>query len=431
MTSSHAHNQDDIEPEVYPREKHNVSRKDIDPDALRIMLRLAQHGFKGYLVGGGVRDLLLGKSPKDFDIATDATPNRIKALFRNCRIIGRRFKLAHVYFRGGKIIEVATFRDHSAPIETLEPGEEPPPEDDVKTRTGRRTAAPEDNRFGTESSDALRRDLTINGLFYDISSFSIIDYVGGVRDLRARTIRIIGDPTERFKEDPVRMIRAIRHAAKSNFRIEEQALSAILDLHGLIESCPAMRVYEEVKKDLVSGSFLSIARLLASARLLQHILPELLIENEALLADGTAFSAALQGLDGLSKRGYEVSPTVVLALIALFTTSAAGVSCSTPKELAASFESSRMLKDSVTKSFTNLAVPRREKEAVANLLRAWWELAQPAGSRKKRSSSKITRPKLVRKNILVGKTIPWRALTAEDRREQMEADLGALLEVLS
>lgn len=430
MTESVAQAHDEHAPTIYPRERHSISRKNIDPDALRIMLRLVQHGFKGYLVGGGVRDLLLGKKPKDFDIATDASPSRIKALFRNSRIIGRRFKLAHIFFRGGKIIEVATFRDLTAPNEVNssqedENGEEPG-QDGLKMRN----RAPDDNKYGTEVTDALRRDLTINGLFYDISSFSIIDYVGGVNDLRSRLVRVIGDPVDRFEEDPVRMIRVVRHAAKTGFRIEEGALSAILDLHGLIESCPPMRVYEEVKKDLISGKFLGIARLLASARLLQHILPELLIENGALLADGTLFSAALNQLDSLSSGDYEVSPTVVLALIAVFSSSPMGAEVVTAKDLHKSFESARMLKELTQKSFSKLAVPRREREAIANILRHWWELEVSGPKRSKRVTSKLVRPRLAKRNLTVGKTVPWRALTNEDRRRQLELDLGAFLDAL-
>ncbi|MCB0309961.1 MAG: polynucleotide adenylyltransferase PcnB, partial [Bdellovibrionales bacterium] len=194
-----------MSPTIYSRSQHNISRSAIDKDALKIMYRLLRHNYEAFLVGGGVRDLLLEKEPKDFDISTDATPNQIRSLFRNCRIIGRRFKLAHIYFRGGKIIEVSTFRDESAPIDVQD--------DEELRRYGRDVKR--DNRYGTAETDAFRRDITINGLFYDLSNFSVIDYVGGMSDLRAKIIRVIGNPDERFQEDPVRMLRVIRHAARA------------------------------------------------------------------------------------------------------------------------------------------------------------------------------------------------------------------------
>ena len=176
----------------------------IDEEALKILYRLNRHGFLAYLVGGSVRDLLLGKTPKDFDIATNAHPQQIRDLFRNSRMIGRRFRLVHIFFKGGKVVEVSTFRSQSEFEETEnEEGEI------VRTES-----------FGTPEEDALRRDITINGLFYNIADFSIIDCVGGMEDLRRGIIRTIGDPNERFKQDPVRMIRVIRHAARTGFAID-------------------------------------------------------------------------------------------------------------------------------------------------------------------------------------------------------------------
>ena len=176
-------------PRILPRPEHNVSRKDIDDDALKVLYRLKNAGFLGYLVGGGVRDLLLARKPKDFDISTDAHPPQVKKLFRNCFIIGRRFRLCHVRF-GRKVIEVSTFRRQAEPEE----GE---------------TLIRRDNTFGTPEEDAFRRDFTVNALFYDVATFSIIDYVGGLEDVQQKVIRTIGDPVVRFREDPVRMLRAV------------------------------------------------------------------------------------------------------------------------------------------------------------------------------------------------------------------------------
>ena len=196
------------EPRVVPRAAHTLSRRDIDSDALKVLYRLRQADHAAYLVGGSVRDLLIGRRPKDFDIGTSAHPYQVKKLFRNCWIIGRRFRLAHVKF-GQKIIEVATFRRQVTPTEerqdaSLEGG--PPPSDGVSDALDH--LIHRDNTFGTPEEDAFRRDFTINALFYDIATFSVIDYVGGLEDLRDGIVRSIGDPEVRFREDPVRMMRA-------------------------------------------------------------------------------------------------------------------------------------------------------------------------------------------------------------------------------
>src|SRR5882762_4244250 len=208
-----------VEPRIVPREEHSVSRRDIDPDALKVLYRLRQYEHVAYLVGGSVRDLLLGRRPKDFDIGTSAHPYQVKKLFRNCWIIGRRFRLAHVKF-GTKVIEVATFRRQVAAGEEVGPDGVPAPIHQPSAEEGGAAPAPNDrplihhdNTFGTPEEDAFRRDFTINALFYDIATFSVIDYVGGLDDLRAGVVRSIGDPVVRVLEDPVRMLRAVALAA--------------------------------------------------------------------------------------------------------------------------------------------------------------------------------------------------------------------------
>src|SRR3712207_1368501 len=200
-----------VEPTIVPRSSHAISRRQIDADALKVLYRLHEHNYVAYLVGGSVRDLLLGRRPKDFDIGTSAHPYQVKRLFKNCWIIGRRFRLAHVRF-GAKTIEVATFRrqvsqQELAAVEEIEPV---PLGDAADGDEQRDRLVHRDNTFGTPEEDAFRRDFTINALFYDIGTFSIIDYVGGLRDLDQRVIRCIGDPHVRFLEDPVRMLRAVR-----------------------------------------------------------------------------------------------------------------------------------------------------------------------------------------------------------------------------
>src|SRR5205085_5151500 len=235
-----------VEPRVIPRSEHSLSRSDVDPDALKVLYRLRQGDHIAYLVGGSVRDLLLGRRPKDFDIGTSAHPQQVKRLFRNCWIIGRRFRLAHVKF-GNKVIEVATFRRQLAPGEEIVAEGVPAP--DPTTPEGQHLIH-HDNTFGTPEEDAFRRDFTINALAYDISTFSVIDYVGGLDDLRAGIVRAIGDPDVRMREDPVRMLRAVALAARLDFQIDQPVLDAAR-VHGdqIARSAPP-RLLEEYYKIL-------------------------------------------------------------------------------------------------------------------------------------------------------------------------------------
>ena len=286
-----------VEPTVVPRSEHTISRRDIDPDALKVLYRLHEHNYAAYLVGGSVRDLLLQRRPKDFDIGTSAHPHQVKKLFRNCWIIGRRFRLAHVKF-GTKTIEVATFRrlieasgvtpEAEAALEI--PADATREEDaisidpdgntlDLEAPRSRRRAEDHliqrDNTYGTPEEDAFRRDFTVNALFYDIGTFSIIDYTGGLRDLDARLIRCIGDPEVRFLEDPVRMLRAVVLAARLEFAIDEDSLEGIFaHKHEIARSAPP-RLLEEYYKILRSGHAAEAFRQLDETGLLREITPEL------------------------------------------------------------------------------------------------------------------------------------------------------------
>jgi poly(A) polymerase len=278
-------------PVVVPRADHSISRRRIDPDALRVLYRLHEHRYAAYLVGGSVRDLLLGRQPKDFDIGTDAHPYQIKRLFRNCWIIGRRFRLAHIKF-GLKTIEVATFRRNipelppngTAGLQTagaagLQTGgefngtpvlvaasPEPPPDLSMLHR---------DNSFGTAEEDAFRRDFTINGLFYDIGTQSVIDYVGGLDDLERRVLRSIGDPRVRFVEDPVRMLRAAVLGARLGFDLDPLVIEAVAEHRALITRASPSRLIEEYYKILRSGYAEASFRALHRLRLLELMAPEL------------------------------------------------------------------------------------------------------------------------------------------------------------
>jgi poly(A) polymerase len=267
-------------PRILPRPEHNLSRKGIDEDALKVLYRLKNHGFKAYLVGGGVRDLLLERKPKDFDIATDAHPQQVKKLFRNCFVVGRRFRLCHVRF-GRKVVEVSTFR-RQAPAE----------EGDTLIRR--------DNTFGTPEEDAFRRDFTVNALFYDIATFSVIDYVSGLEDLTNRLIRTIGDPEVRFREDPVRMLRAVALAARLGFTIHRDTLEAIRFLRGeIVKSSPA-RILDEIYKILRQGASRQTFQLLHDTGLLAYLLPE---ADQAIAEQGERLLGSLSRLDDYRNAG--------------------------------------------------------------------------------------------------------------------------------
>ncbi|MFO7734427.1 MAG: hypothetical protein R6X21_12385 [Candidatus Aminicenantes bacterium] len=255
-------------PVILDRGRHSISRRNIDPDALKVLYRLSNHGFTAYLVGGAVRDLLLGRRPADFDIGTNARPNQIKKLFRNAFLIGRRFRLAHIKFHGGKTIEVSTFRrkpdpeeleaecDDEAPAEDRAEDPADDPEHEDAPPPGRRSGRPplKPIAFGTPREDAFRRDLTINALFYDIATYSVIDYVGGLEDLELRRIRIIGDPDESYTEDSVRIWRVLRHAARLGFSIEERTAAAIPRHRERLAVCAGSRLFEELNKDIKTGN---------------------------------------------------------------------------------------------------------------------------------------------------------------------------------
>ena len=278
-----------VAPIVVSRAEHTISRSQIDPDALKVLYRLNQQQYLAYLVGGSVRDLLLGRKPKDFDISTSAHPSQVKRLFRNCWIIGRRFRLVHVKF-GAKIVEVATFRrkvsaaEAEAALEAAGAGSE--------EGSTPRPRVYHDNTFGTPEEDAFRRDFTLNALFYDIGTFSIIDYTGGLADLRAGVIRCIGDPDERFVEDPVRMLRAVALEARLDFRIDLPILEAIERRRLEMARSAPPRLIEEFYKILRAGVSARTFRGLRETGLLEAIAPELQFRaSDALWQSLTALDA--------------------------------------------------------------------------------------------------------------------------------------------
>lgn len=295
-----------------PRAEHTISRTQIDPDALRVLYRLHQHHYTAYLVGGSVRDLLLGRRPKDFDIGTSAHPYQVKRLFRNCWIIGRRFRLAHIRF-GPKTIEVATFRRKLAAEELAAADAQSLPHAipvQAEDGDGRVRLLHRDNTFGTPEEDAFRRDFTVNALFYDIGSLSIIDYTGGLDDLGGRVIRSIGDPAERFQEDPVRMLRAVAMAARLDFTIDPPIEAAIIAHRAEIAKSAPARLIEELYKLLRSGASERAFRMLAERRLLEPIAPQLQ------KGGGDALWRSLAALDAYRRR-FETTPDTLSNAILL------------------------------------------------------------------------------------------------------------------
>lgn len=287
-----------LDPVILERAQHEISRKNIDRDALNALHRLIDNGHIAYLVGGAVRDLMLRRTPKDFDIVTDATPRKVKRLFRNCRIIGRRFRLAHLHYAGGKIIEVATFRSSGRADQVIRDGE----------------MIRRDNVYGTADEDAHRRDLTVNGLFYDVSSFRVIDYVGGVDDLRSRVIRMIGDPHKSFREDPIRMLRAIRHSVRIDFQLDQETQIAMEQSREEILKANPARLLEELYKDLASGharNFFSVLYGNGFLELLMPALTKVLVQDEK----RNEWIAGLERLDGQRVQGHKIHQALGIAAL--------------------------------------------------------------------------------------------------------------------
>lgn len=285
---------------VLSRPQHKISRKQISDAALKVLYRLNKAGYRACLVGGGVRDVLLGKQPKDFDVATDATPDEVRALFNNCRLIGRRFRLAHIRY-GREVIEVATFRQHAV--------------DSAKTELNDEGRILRDNTFGSIEDDALRRDFTVNALYYDIRDFSVLDYAGGMADINNATLKLIGDPATRYKEDPVRMLRAIRFAAKLDFSIEQEAGQAIFDHGHLLKDIPSARLYDEVLKIFHCGHAMQAFQLLRHYELFQYLFPALdkHLKSEPAEAEFDFIEQALVNTDLRIAANKPVSPAFIFA----------------------------------------------------------------------------------------------------------------------
>ncbi|HIF50096.1 MAG TPA: polynucleotide adenylyltransferase PcnB [Thiotrichaceae bacterium] len=290
-----------VEPTIIPRDQHTISRTAISDAALKVLYRLKNAEYKAYLVGGGVRDILLGREPKDFDVVTDAEPEQIRELFRNCRLIGRRFRLAHVRF-GPEIIEVSTFR---APHHVSDQGE-------GRVEDGRIIR---DNVYGDIDDDVWRRDFTVNALFYNIKDFSIVDYVGGVKDLEEGQLKLIGDPSQRYVEDPVRMLRAVRFAAKLGLRIHPEAEKPISQHAELLKEIPPARLFEEMLKLFMGGCALETFEKLRHYNLFQYLFPQTdhLLDSHEKDYPHAFIMQALKNTDLRLSEGNTVTPAFLIA----------------------------------------------------------------------------------------------------------------------
>lgn len=344
-----------------PREQHIISRKDISENALKVLYRLNKAGYEAYLVGGGVRDLLLGTKPKDFDVTTSATPDQVRKLFRNCRLVGRRFRLAHVMF-GAEIIEVATFRGHH----------DGSPDDRATSQRGQNGMLLRDNIFGSIEEDAQRRDFTINSLYYSVADFTVRDYVGGMQDLKAGVIRLIGVPENRYREDPVRMLRAVRFAARLGMNISPETAEPLPRLATLINDVPPARLFEEALKLLQTGYGFATYMLLREYSLFQPLFPSI---TRYFTEQGDSpmeriIAQVLKNTDNRIHNDMRVNPAFLFAAIFWYPLLEAAQKIAQESGLAYYDAFAMAMNDVLDEACRSLAIPKR----ITTLTRDIWQL---------------------------------------------------------
>lgn len=364
-----------LAPTEIPRNDHNISRKHISDGALKVMSRLRSAGYQGYLVGGSVRDLLLGKRPKDFDIATDARPEQVRELFRNSRIIGRRFKIVHVRF-GPEIIEVTTFRGKHSQGDDIE-APPPPPQQSSRSETGMLLR---DNVFGSLEEDAERRDFTVNALYYTSENFSVYDFANGMADLENRVIRIIGDPATRYREDPVRMLRAVRFAAKLDFTIEPRTAEPIHELALILRDVPAARMFDEVLKLLMAGAGAATFALMQEFGLFAALFPDSARALDEVANGDELIRLALRNTDQRIAQHKPVTPAFLYAALLwpalereFNRISAQGV----PEQLAVQQAASTVIE----RQLHTIAIPRRFSLPMREIWEIQWRLPKRSPQR--------------------------------------------------
>ena len=366
--------------DIVTRDRHTISRKDISPNALKVLYRLLKAGYQAYIVGGGVRDLLLRKKPKDFDIATNAEPAEIKALFNNARAIGRRFRIVHIRF-GREIIEVTTFRADHHPINEITDNlafKEDRERDSVHSKEG---MILRDNVYGNIDQDAKRRDFTVNALYYTTDGFRLLDFNHGLQDLKSKQIRIIGDPKERYKEDPVRMLRAIRFSAKLGFSIEENTKKPIDELAYLLDSISSARLFDETIKLMTGGHAVKTFAMLQEFQLGTFLFsPTLEALSEADNSSTKLVELALEKTDQRLNENKSVTPSFLFAALLwpvfkmhLAESKNLGLSPQLALEKSAQF--------AINEQLGYTAIPRRFTLATKEI----WKLQNKLASRSKKS----------------------------------------------
>ncbi|HTV77670.1 MAG TPA: polynucleotide adenylyltransferase PcnB [Steroidobacteraceae bacterium] len=406
-----------VKPQIIPRSDHTVSRAHISPNALRVLYRLREGGFQAFLVGGCVRDLLLGITPKDFDVATDALPEEVRKLFRNCRLVGRRFRLAHVFF-GRETIEVATFRASSAPSQAEEPiadldddetvateegiAEEPVAEPEPEPAGRRRDSFEQgadthrafdesgrilrDNVYGNIDEDVWRRDFTANSLYYNIADFSLWDYVHGAADIASRTLRLIGDPETRYREDPVRMLRAARFEAKLEFSLDAATAAPIAPLAELLGGVPPARLFDETLKLFLTGHGARSYEVLRRRGLLAALLPT--VDGYAAAHPGSLVEKLLiQGLRNTDERvraDKPVTPTFLFALL-IYGPVARIIEAMPPERWHETGAILDACDQALREAQTRIAIPRRFSLGVREMFALQPRLEHPRGRRALRS----------------------------------------------
>lgn len=371
-TSARQRKAGSLAPRIIPRDAHQISRKHISDGALKVISRLRAGGFQGYLVGGSVRDLLLGKKPKDFDVATDAKPEQIRELFRNSRIIGRRFKIVHVRF-GPEIIEVTTFRGAHAQFlgDAEDDDDQPAVAGSVRSETGMLLR---DNVYGTIEEDAIRRDFTVNALYYTTENFAVYDYADGLKDLQNKSIRIIGDAETRYREDPVRMLRAIRFAAKLDFSIEAGTAEPIRRLGALLRDIPAARMFDEILKLLMGGHGQATYQLLADYGLFDILFPG---PAEAIaLGHPCADTLILEALANTDRRiadGKPVTPAFIYAAL-LWPALQQEMNLLSAQGVAEQLALQQAIQTTLERQLRHTSIPRRFSQPMREIWELQWRL---------------------------------------------------------
>jgi poly(A) polymerase len=362
---------------VIDRSDHAISRRSIPENVLKVLYRLHRSGYRAYLCGGSVRDLLMGRTPKDFDVVTDAHPGDVRRLFRNSRIIGRRFRLVHIIFQD-QVVEVATFRRE--PDRAVQHPDDETEEDFLIT---------DDNTFGSPLQDARRRDFTINAMFYNIADFSVIDYVGGLEDIAEGRVRVIGDPDLRFREDPVRMMRAIEFASRLGFEIEAATYEGILRHRNEILKASAPRVSEEILELLRRGWSRGAIRLMVDAGLLEPLFPEI---NNAIKGDRAPyFWKMLEVLDRTVQAGRKITDAVLLSVLVLpWVVGEIEAEEDKRREGAETEEAARMrlgeviifIRDLIQPICARLSLAAGTRHQMEQALETFWRLLEPPSDRR-------------------------------------------------